>query len=98
MPVNRDTVVDWMRRFATEMSEHREELVKLDTAIGDGDHGTNMDRGMKKAVEKLGEDELLAVFAHLVGEALHPIEDVVAVDRHRQTPQRSPGVLTGASQ
>jgi dihydroxyacetone kinase-like protein len=27
--------------------------VRLDTAIGDGDHGTNMDRGMKKAVEKL---------------------------------------------
>jgi phosphoenolpyruvate---glycerone phosphotransferase subunit DhaL len=58
VPVNRDTVVDWMRRFAGEMSEHREELVKLDTAIGDGDHGTNMDRGMKKAVEKLDEDEL----------------------------------------
>ena len=58
MPINRDTVLDWMRRFAGEMSEHREELVKLDTAIGDGDHGTNMDRGMKKAVEKLGEDEL----------------------------------------
>jgi phosphoenolpyruvate---glycerone phosphotransferase subunit DhaL len=58
VPINRDTVVDWMRRFAGEMSEHREELVKLDTAIGDGDHGTNMDRGMKKAVEKLGEDEL----------------------------------------
>jgi phosphoenolpyruvate---glycerone phosphotransferase subunit DhaL len=58
VPVNRDTVVDWMRRFADEMSEHREELVKLDTAIGDGDHGTNMDRGMKKAMEKLGEDEL----------------------------------------
>ena len=29
------------------------ELVRLDTAIGDGDHGTNLDRGMKKAVEKL---------------------------------------------
>ena len=26
---------------------------ELDTAIGDGDHGTNMDRGMRKAVEKL---------------------------------------------
>src|SRR3954447_1307333 len=35
------------------MTEHRAELVKLDTAIGDGDHGTNMDRGMKAAVEKL---------------------------------------------
>src|ERR1041385_6113534 len=42
-----------MRRFAGEMGEHRQDLVRLDTAIGDGDHGTNMDRGMKKAVEKL---------------------------------------------
>jgi phosphoenolpyruvate---glycerone phosphotransferase subunit DhaL len=58
VPVNRDTVVDWMRRFAEEMAEHREELVKLDTAIGDGDHGTNMDRGMRKALEKLDQDEL----------------------------------------
>jgi dihydroxyacetone kinase-like protein len=40
------------------MAEHREELVKLDTAIGDGDHGTNMDRGMRKAMEKLEQDEL----------------------------------------
>jgi len=42
-----------MSRFAAEMAEHREELVRLDTAIGDGDHGTNMDRGMRKAIEKL---------------------------------------------
>jgi phosphoenolpyruvate---glycerone phosphotransferase subunit DhaL len=58
VPVNRDTVLDWMRRFAGEMADHREELVKLDTAIGDGDHGTNMDRGMRKALEKLEQDEL----------------------------------------
>jgi phosphoenolpyruvate---glycerone phosphotransferase subunit DhaL len=57
LPVNRDTVLDWMHRFAAEMAEHREELVRLDTAIGDGDHGTNMDRGMRKAVEKLDEAE-----------------------------------------
>ena len=31
----------------------RVELVRLDTAIGDGDHGTNMDRGMRAAVERL---------------------------------------------
>ena len=53
MPVTRDTVTDWMRRFAGEMEERRQELVRLDTAIGDGDHGTNMDRGMRKALEKL---------------------------------------------
>jgi dihydroxyacetone kinase-like protein len=43
----------WIRRFAEVIAEHREELVRLDTAIGDGDHGTNMDRGMRKVLEKL---------------------------------------------
>jgi phosphoenolpyruvate---glycerone phosphotransferase subunit DhaL len=46
-----------MRRFADEVGEHRQELVRLDTAIGDGDHGTNMDRGMRKALEKLDASE-----------------------------------------
>jgi dihydroxyacetone kinase-like protein len=53
-------VEDWLRRFAAAVAERRAELVKLDTAIGDGDHGTNLDRGMRKVVEKLdgldGED------------------------------------------
>jgi dihydroxyacetone kinase-like protein len=51
--ITRDSVVDWMRLFAGEMDEHRQELVRLDQAIGDGDHGVNMDRGMRKAMEKL---------------------------------------------
>jgi phosphoenolpyruvate---glycerone phosphotransferase subunit DhaL len=51
--VTSDQVRDWIRRFADEIAERRMELVRLDTAIGDGDHGTNMDRGMKKALEKL---------------------------------------------
>jgi phosphoenolpyruvate---glycerone phosphotransferase subunit DhaL len=55
--ITRDGALDWMRRFAGEMDEHRQELVRLDTAIGDGDHGTNMDRGMRKATEKLDAAE-----------------------------------------
>jgi dihydroxyacetone kinase-like protein len=47
------SVQRWIELFAQSMAEHRQELVKLDTAIGDGDHGTNMDRGMQKAVERL---------------------------------------------
>jgi dihydroxyacetone kinase-like protein len=46
-------VRDWIHAYAAAIAEHRAELVKLDTAIGDGDHGTNMDRGMRKAVEKV---------------------------------------------
>jgi dihydroxyacetone kinase-like protein len=55
--IDRDDTLDWMTRFAGEMSEHRQELVRLDTAIGDGDHGTNMNRGMQKALEKLQTSE-----------------------------------------
>jgi dihydroxyacetone kinase-like protein len=57
VPITRDGAVDWMTRFAGEMAEHRQELVALDTAIGDGDHGTNMNRGMTKALEKLEASE-----------------------------------------
>ena len=57
MPVDRDSTLKWMSLFADAMTEHRQELVRLDTAIGDGDHGTNMARGMEKAVQKLSETQ-----------------------------------------
>ena len=57
MPVDRDSTLKWMSLFAAAMTEHRQELVRLDTAIGDGDHGTNMARGMEKAVQKLSETQ-----------------------------------------
>lgn len=53
MTITHDAIEEWMRRFAAEVAENRAYLTKLDGAIGDGDHGTNMDRGMKKALEKL---------------------------------------------
>ncbi len=57
MAIDRDTVSDWMRLFAAAMEEHRDELSRLDAAIGDGDHGTNMARGMRVAVEKVNASE-----------------------------------------
>jgi dihydroxyacetone kinase-like protein len=56
MAIDRDTTIAWMHAFRGQMGEHRQDLVRLDTAIGDGDHGSNMDRGMGKAVEKLDAD------------------------------------------
>jgi phosphoenolpyruvate---glycerone phosphotransferase subunit DhaL len=47
----------WIAEYAEAIGQHREELVALDRAIGDADHGTNMDRGFKKAVEKLDATE-----------------------------------------
>jgi dihydroxyacetone kinase-like protein len=53
MSAGYEQVTDWVRRFAAEVAARKDELTKLDQAIGDGDHGTNMDRGLRKAVEKL---------------------------------------------
>ena len=46
---------EWVRRFADLVTENREFLTELDAAIGDADHGSNMDRGMKAAVAALDE-------------------------------------------
>ena len=51
--MDHDAVLRWIRGFASAVADHREELVRLDTAIGDGDHGPNLDRGMRKVLEKL---------------------------------------------
>jgi phosphoenolpyruvate---glycerone phosphotransferase subunit DhaL len=45
----------WVRAFAALIAENRELLTELDSAIGDADHGTNMDRGMKAALAALDE-------------------------------------------
>ena len=44
----------WIELAAADVAEQRDYLVDLDRAIGDGDHGENMDRGFKAAVEALG--------------------------------------------
>jgi dihydroxyacetone kinase-like protein len=43
----------WVRRFALLVAENRDYLTELDAAIGDADHGSNMDRGMRAAVAAL---------------------------------------------
>lgn len=43
----------WIELAAAQVAEQRDYLVDLDRAIGDGDHGENMDRGFKAAVEAL---------------------------------------------
>src|SRR4051812_50160723 len=45
------TVNAWMNEAAAAVRAQRDYLTQLDAAIGDGDHGTNMDRGFA-AVEK----------------------------------------------
>jgi phosphoenolpyruvate---glycerone phosphotransferase subunit DhaL len=42
-----------VRAFAAAVAEQRQALTRLDADIGDGDHGDNLNRGMKAAVERL---------------------------------------------
>jgi dihydroxyacetone kinase-like protein len=46
---------EWVRRFASLVSENKDHLTELDAAIGDADHGSNLDRGMRAAVDALDE-------------------------------------------
>jgi len=43
----------WLEQAAASLHEQRDYLTQLDAAIGDADHGTNMDRGFTAVVEKL---------------------------------------------
>ena len=52
--MNADTVQRWLEQAAASLSEQRDYLTQLDAAIGDADHGTNMDRGFTAVVETLG--------------------------------------------
>jgi dihydroxyacetone kinase-like protein len=53
LSVGYDDVVRMIRAFASTAAEQREYLTALDSAIGDADHGINMDRGMKAVVAKI---------------------------------------------
>jgi dihydroxyacetone kinase-like protein len=51
--VDAGTVKRWLNEAAVSVREQRDYLTQLDAAIGDADHGTNMDRGFTAVVEKL---------------------------------------------
>jgi dihydroxyacetone kinase-like protein len=53
LSVGYDDVVRMIRAFAATVAEQKEYLTELDSAIGDADHGINMDRGMKAVVAKI---------------------------------------------
>jgi phosphoenolpyruvate---glycerone phosphotransferase subunit DhaL len=53
MTVSRDDVIEWIKNCAGVLAENRDYLIKLDSAIGDADHGANMDRGFRAVMGKL---------------------------------------------
>jgi dihydroxyacetone kinase-like protein len=72
MDLTTEQVLAWIQRIAELMRQNRDYLTQLDAAIGDADHGANMDRGFQVAVQKLGNEppnDIGAIF-RTVGMAL----------------------------
>ncbi|CAD5997724.1 dihydroxyacetone kinase subunit DhaL [Agreia sp. COWG] len=47
--------LEWTKKSAAMVGEHRVELITLDREIGDGDHGENLDRGFSAVLPKLDD-------------------------------------------
>lgn len=51
--VSIDDLVAWIRAFRDAVHRHKDELTRLDSEIGDADHGSNMARGLDAVVAAL---------------------------------------------
>jgi dihydroxyacetone kinase-like protein len=54
MPVTIEDTLTWLKQVAQVLHENKDYLTELDSAIGDADHGINMDRGFQAVNAKLG--------------------------------------------
>jgi dihydroxyacetone kinase-like protein len=55
MPIARDDALEWIKACAQVLAENKDYLIQLDAAIGDADHGANMDRGFQAVKNKMPE-------------------------------------------
>jgi phosphoenolpyruvate---glycerone phosphotransferase subunit DhaL len=51
--ISQAQILQWLQLFASTIEENKDYLTELDAAIGDADHGINMDRGWKKVSTQL---------------------------------------------
>ena len=51
--ITKHQIVQWLQDFATQIEQNKDYLTELDAAIGDADHGINMERGFKKVMSQL---------------------------------------------
>mgnify|MGYP006280180959 FL=1 len=70
MPLTAPDLHAWIRTFADRVAEERAYLTKLDSAIGDGDHGQNMNRGLSHAVDQIDDDASMSDTMRTVAMAL----------------------------
>jgi len=100
-----DIIDAWLRLSATRVHDQSPALTALDQAIGDGDHGTNMDRGLKAIVASLeagppeGDGDLAVAGARLrtAGRTLISTVGGAAGPLYGTALMRAGGAVTGAS-
>jgi phosphoenolpyruvate---glycerone phosphotransferase subunit DhaL len=72
MAITRDEVLSWLQAYIQVISENMEYLTDLDSAIGDADHGANMNRGFQAVLAKMPsmEDKDVGTILKTVGMTL----------------------------
>ena len=72
MAVTQAQILAWVERYAGVVAEQKQYLTGLDAAIGDGDHGINMDRGFQAVLVKLApvRDKEIGTLLKTTGMAL----------------------------
>lgn len=64
--MNTETSIAWVRAVAEAVTQHCDQLTQLDAAIGDADHGINMQRGFSAVTKTLDTGEFGTVGAVLI--------------------------------
>ena len=57
MELTKELLAEWISRFYEKIQNNKGYLSDLDAAIGDGDHGNNMARGMQAVTESIEKNE-----------------------------------------
>jgi dihydroxyacetone kinase-like protein len=72
MAITRDEVLSWLKAYIQVIAENMEYLTELDSAIGDADHGANMNRGFQAVLAKMPsmEDKDVGTIFKTVGMTL----------------------------
>ncbi len=92
-----DDVMRWLERTADVLRENRTYLTELDAAIGDADHGINMDRGFSAIRDKFPAMEAMDISTRLktVGSTLVSTVGGAAGPLYGTAYLRSAGVAAG---
>jgi len=96
MPITIDDLHAWIESYADRVVQKRKYLTELDSAIGDGDHGQNLGRGLQAAVERIdGTAEVGPTFQAVAmalisktGGASGPLYGTFFMDAGKAAPQQ----------